>query len=334
VVTIGDVARHAGVAASTVSYVLSGKRTISAATKERVLASVRELGYRPHAGARALASNRSGVLALAMPLHAGMNLPVLMAFVTSVVTAARSHDHDALLLTGDEGADGLERVVASALVDGLIVMEVELDDPRVPVLRRLDRPSVLIGVPAVTEGLTCVDLDFAGAAAKCVDHLADLDHRRIVLLGSAPSVYARGIGFAQRTIDGFTEAARGRGIRASNRPLEQSYDAVLATTRALLEEQPDLTGLVVHNEAALEPLLSALRALGRRVPEDVSVVAICPDETAQHTSPPLSNVHLPAEELGKEAVTLLMGKLGGQTTAGVTLLPPRLTARASTASVS
>ncbi|MET9070460.1 LacI family DNA-binding transcriptional regulator, partial [Streptosporangium sandarakinum] len=106
-VTIAEVARHAGVAVSTVSYVLSGKRSISADTRRRVLDSVRALGYHPNAGARALASRRANVIALVLPLRAGMHVPVLMQFATSVVTAARDYDHDVLLLTADEGAEGL-----------------------------------------------------------------------------------------------------------------------------------------------------------------------------------------------------------------------------------
>lgn len=102
-VKITDVARHAGVSPSTVSYVLSGKRSISEETRRRVRASIRELGYRPHAGARALASSRSNVLALMIPLRSGIAVPVVMQFAVSVVTAARRHDHDVLLLTQEEG---------------------------------------------------------------------------------------------------------------------------------------------------------------------------------------------------------------------------------------
>src|SRR5512138_3131227 len=90
--TITDVARHAGVAPSTVSYVLSGKRAISADTRQRVLASIRTLGYHPHAGARSLASNRANIIALVLPLRAGMHVPVLMQFAVSVVTTARQFD--------------------------------------------------------------------------------------------------------------------------------------------------------------------------------------------------------------------------------------------------
>ncbi|MGO4750470.1 LacI family DNA-binding transcriptional regulator, partial [Streptomyces sp. 2MCAF27] len=109
-VRITDVARHAGVSPSTVSYALSGKRPISEATRRRIHASIHELGYRPHAGARALASSRTRVLALVTPLREGGDGTATMRFAARVVTAARRHDHDVLLLTQEEGEEGLHRV--------------------------------------------------------------------------------------------------------------------------------------------------------------------------------------------------------------------------------
>jgi DNA-binding LacI/PurR family transcriptional regulator len=328
-VTIVEVARHARVAPSTVSYVLSGKRAISVATRKRVLASVRALGYHPHAGARALASNRSNVIALVLPLRTGMHLPVVMRFAVAVVTAARRFDHDVLLVTADEGPDGLRRVAASAMVDGLVLMDVELDDRRVPLLRSLDRPSVLIGFPADAAGLTCVDLDFHRAGAECLAHLAALGHRGVALLGAPQAVYERGTGFAHRTRTGFLDAAAAHGVRAVAGPCEENPVAVRLRIAELLSDEPGITGLVVHNEAAVEHVLSALRDLGRRVPEDVSVVAICPEEVAQRAVPALTSVQIPAEEVGIRAVDLLMCKLAGEDPPGSTLLPPQLTARGS-----
>ncbi|MET8160827.1 LacI family DNA-binding transcriptional regulator [Sphaerisporangium sp. NPDC005289] len=329
-VTIADVAKHAGVAVSTVSYVLSGKRAISATTSQRVMRSVRALGYHPNAGARALASKRSNVIALVLPLRAGMHLPVLMQFATSVVTTARQFDHDVLLMTADEGPDGLRRVAASALVDGLVLMDVEIHDPRVPLLRELEEPSVLIGFPADASGLTCVDLDFAQAGAICAEHLASLGHREIALLGAPNVVYQRGTGYAERTMEGFAEAGREHGATAIARPCEESFDEVCAAVKALLEEHPGLSGIVVHNEAAVGHVLGALRVLGRRVPEEVSVVAICPDDVAERASPPLTSVLIPAADVGHQAVRLLMAKLEGGAVPDATLLPPRLTIRQST----
>jgi DNA-binding LacI/PurR family transcriptional regulator len=330
-VTITDVARHAGVAPSTVSYVLSGKRSISQTTRQRVLASIRTLGYHPHAGARALASNRANVIALVLPFRVGMHVPVLMQFAVSVVTTARRYDHDVLLVTADEGPDGLRRVAASAMVDGLVLMDVELRDARVPLLRELDRPSVLIGFPAEAAGLTCVDLDFHRAGGTCVQHLAALGHTEVALLGAPRAVYERGTGFARRTMTGFLAAATRLGVVATASPCEESLPAVSHAVAELLTARPELTGLVVHNEAAVGHLLVALRALGRRVPQDVSVVAICPDEVAERAGPALSSVLVPAEEVGAQAVDLLMRKLEGETVPEATLLTPRLTVRDSSA---
>ncbi|GIG89921.1 LacI family DNA-binding transcriptional regulator [Plantactinospora endophytica] len=330
-VTIADVARHAGVAVSTVSYVLSGKRAISASTRERVLASVRSLGYHPNAGARALASKRANVIALVLPLRSGMHLPVLMQFATAVVTTARQFDHDVLLMTADEGPTGLRRIAASAMVDGIVLMDVEMHDARVPLLRDLERPSVLIGFPADPAGLTCVDLDFYRAGQACVEHLAGLGHRRIALLGAPAVVYDRDTGFAHRTRAGFAETAHRHGIEATAQPCEENLDAVARELAGLLDRQPDLSALVVHNEAAVGQVLAALPALGRRVPDDMSVVAICPDEVAERASPALTSVLIPAEEVGRQAVSLLMRKLEDEPVPEGTLLPPRLTVRASTA---
>ncbi|MFJ8469105.1 LacI family DNA-binding transcriptional regulator [Streptomyces swartbergensis] len=329
-VKITDVARHAGVSPSTVSYALSGKRPISEETRRRIEASILQLGYSPHAGARALASSRSNVLALVIPLRAGIHVPVVMQFAVSVVTSARQYDHDVLLLTQEEGEAGLRRVADTALVDALIVMDLQLHDPRLPLLRALDRPSVLIGFPQDPEGLTCIDLDFRAAGELCVEHLAGLGHRVIGLVGSPPEVYVRETGFAQRVVQGFTVAADRNGLSSSVHPCESTPAAARQIAEQLLRERPALTGVVVHNEPILEPLIDAFEGLGLRVPRDLSVTAICPDELAEHARVPVTSIAIPAAEVGAGAVDLLMKKLGGGTAAEATLLSPRLTVRAST----
>ncbi|CAM5443491.1 LacI family DNA-binding transcriptional regulator [Streptomyces aurantiogriseus] len=330
-VKITDVARQAGVSPSTVSYALSGKRPISEETRQRVEAAIRELGYRPHAGARALASSRSNVLALVVPLRAGIHVPVVMQFAVSVVTAARRYDHDVLLLTQEEGEDGLRRVADTALVDALILMDVQLHDPRLPLLRSLDRPSVMIGFPQEAAGLTCIDLDFRTAGERCVEHLAQLGHRVVALVGSPPEVYVRGTAFAQRVVQGFTAAADRSGLASAVHPCEATPGAARRVAEQLLREQPALTGVVVHNEAVLEPLTDAFEQLGLRVPADLSVTAICPDELAESLRVPVTSIALPSAEVGERAVELLMAKLAGDEVPEATLLPPRLTKRASTA---
>ena len=214
------------------------------------------------------------------------------------------------------------------MVDGLVLMDVEMRDARVPLLRELDRPSVLIGFPADAGGLTCVDLDFRRAGAACVEHLAALGHREIALLGPPRAVYERDTGFAHRTTAGFRDAAEAVVCEAPSSPARRVSRGAAPADRAV-RRRPGLTGLVVHNEAAVAHVLAVARALGRRVPDDVSVVAICPDEIAERSTPPLDSVLIPADEVGARAVELLMRKIDGAGAPDATLLSPRLTARAS-----
>ncbi|MFJ8822782.1 LacI family DNA-binding transcriptional regulator [Streptomyces sp. NPDC102467] len=331
-VTLAEVARHAGVSASTVSYVLSGKRSISAATRERVESSVRRLGYHPNAGARALASSKSNIIALMVPLRTDMYVPVMMEIAMAVTTAARTHGYDILLLTGEEGAQAVRRIEGSALADAMIVMDVELDDERLPLLRTAGRPAVLIGLPADTAGLTCVDLDFGAAGAVCAEHLADLGHREIAVIGEAAAVYERRTGFAERTLTGLRERSAELGLRVLHRPCEGSYASVSATLSRIFDERPGTTAFVVQNEAATDPLLALLRQSGRAVPEDVSVVAVCPEQVAAHASVPLTSVAVPAQEMGRRAVEQVIARIEGRgSDEEVVLLAPELTLRESAA---
>ncbi|WP_320776346.1 LacI family DNA-binding transcriptional regulator [Streptomyces sp. CRN 30] len=343
-VKITDVARHAGVAPSTVSYALSGKRPISAATRRRVEEAIRVLGYRPHPGAWGTGGRRSNVLALVAPLRDGALTSAVAECALSVTTAARRLDHDVLLVLREEGGhgedghgedghgvDGLRRVADGAAADALIVMDARTRDARTPLLlRSLGRPAVLIGSSAEPAGLTCVDLDFGAAGELCVEHLAGLGHRVVALVGASPEVYLRGTGEAQRVVRGFTAAADRHGLSSAVLPCPSSAAAARAVAERLLRERPALSGVVVHNEAVVEPLIDAFEALGLRVPADVSVVALRPSGPATDARQPVTSVDAPAAELGARAVDLLARKLNGTPVPETTLLPPRLTPRTTT----
>ncbi len=334
-VTLADVARHAGVSSSTVSYVLSGKRSISEETRHRVERSVIELGYHPNAGARALAARRSHIIALVVPLRADVYVPIMMEIAISVTMAARQYGYDVLLLTNDEGPDGVRRVAASGLADGVILMDVELDDERIPALRAQGTQAALIGMPDDPRGLSCVDHDFAGAGALCADHLADLGHREIAFIGYGSGVYHRHAGYAERTIAGFRERGERRGLRFLHRPCEGTYESTAGTLARILADRPETTGFVVQNEGAIGPLLSLLRTSGRTVPEDASVVALCPDQLAEQHAPRLTAVTGPTQELGRVAVDQVLGRItaaarNAEPDDELVLLTPVLTVREST----
>jgi DNA-binding LacI/PurR family transcriptional regulator len=334
-VTIRDVARHAGVSPSTVSYVLNGRTAVSVATRRRVQRSVAELGYHPHAGAKALAGRRSRIIALVMPLRTDMYVPVMTEIAVSVTATARRHGYDVLLITGDEGLEGVRRVAASGLAEGVILMDVELDDPRIPVLREQGTQAALIGLPDDVHQLSCVDHDFARAGALCADHLADLGHRDVAFIGYGAQIYERHAGYAERALAGFTERAAQRGLRSLHRPCEGTYENTAQVLDRVFAERPATTGFVVQNEAVIGPLLGLLHTRGRGVPEDASVIALCPEQLAEQQTPALTSVSGPAAELGRVAVEQVLRRLHAvsQDTAPEderVLLTPTLTVRRST----
>jgi DNA-binding LacI/PurR family transcriptional regulator len=130
-------------------------------------------------------------------------------------------------------------------------------------------------------------------------------------------------------MDGVRTKAQQTGVRVLHRPCDGGYAAMERTLARIFDERPGTTGFIVQNESAVEPLLNLLRQQGRAVPEDVSVVAICPQQLASEASVRLTSVAIPAQEMGRRAVEQVVAKLGGRGTDEVDLLAPELTVRAS-----
>jgi DNA-binding LacI/PurR family transcriptional regulator len=325
-----DVARLAGVAPSTVSYVLSGNRPISPETRRRVEESIAELGFRPHAGARSIRRQTTNVIAMVLPIMSDGQSRVLMPFVFAILQAARAQGMNLLLLTAEDGVAEIRNVVGSAMVDGVIVMEIQVHDPRVPVLRSMGRPAVLIGTPEDPADLVHVDFDFAAAGAMCVQHLVDLGHRHIGIFGQSQEIYTLEAGYAVRAKAGTLEALAARGLGGVFTPAEANHAGVAKALEDLFGQDPALTALIVYNEQALPLVLDRLAQLGRHVPGDMSILAICPDEQAERLVPAVSAVAFPAAELGALAFERLAGLISGQQNQPIsTLLEPHLIRRGS-----
>src|SRR5690606_37953448 len=198
-------------------------------------------------------------------------------------------------------------------------------DARLPMLRSSGLPCVLIGYPDDPGQLSCVDLDMHQAAVRAVDHLADLGHGAIAMFGSLQAVYYRESTYAMRFASGFEEGARRREVVASWRAVDQSHEAAAAAVDELLATRPEVTGIVVHNEAILPTVLSVLESRGRSVPGDISIIALCPTDMAENQRVPLTNIAVPAAEIGRVAVEMLLRRLDGAGGAEIRLLAPELT---------
>lgn len=314
--SIADVARAAGVSPSTVSYVLSGRRPISPETRERVLAAVREMGYRPHAAAGALAAGRTGVVGLVAPRTADLTGVIIHQFETTILDVCRRHGYDLLLLDPAEGAADLRRAIESHRVDGVILMDVDAVDPRVALLESVGIPGVVLGSPPGRTSLPCVDLDFAGAAGLAVRHLARQGRTSVALLSPPELVGPPGKCYARSARDGFAAAA---GPARPVRVCEPTWAGV----RGWLASVGEVDGIVVQHEAALPLLLTLLRQAGR---DDVAVVPICPESIARQLEAPVDHVEVPVEPMASAAASALFAQIASTSRPPSTIFEPQLIA--------
>jgi LacI family transcriptional regulator len=303
--TIAQVAQRAGVSPSTVSYVLTGNRRISEATRQRVQAAIRDLDYRPHNGARSLRSSRTNVIGLVMPFQEPHDVSAL-PFIGAIAESSSRQGVNLLLLTADRGTSEIERVVRSNMVDSVIVLQISLNDERVDTLAGLGCPVAMIGIPEDPQGLPAIDFDLHRAGAICVDHLAGLGHSSVAYIGQPRVMFDRGTAYVHRALQGAREAAERHGMSWSMQPCDASRAATDRAVRDLLIRQPDVTGLVVFNEPAVPHVLESLVSFGRRVPEDISVVSIGNESALTGTRPAVSGISFPAEELGRAAAEIVL----------------------------
>jgi DNA-binding LacI/PurR family transcriptional regulator len=272
--TIKDVAERAGVAPSTVSYVLSGSRKISEDTRQAVRRAIDELGYHPRASARTLRSTRTNVLALALPRAAGGYRAVDGRFAIDICDAARGHGFDVLMLTHQEGVPGLLRIARSGQADAAILMAIEMEDPRIAAMRELAFPTALLGRSADDEPMPWTDLDWEASAALSVHELAAAGHRDIAYLATTEHEIQARRGYALRGVAGARRAAAETGAEVQVHQSTGDMARLARRVHSLLTGDRPPTGLIVQHVAALPHILAAIAAAGLRVPEDVQVMAV------------------------------------------------------------
>ncbi len=172
--TMQQVADRAGVSIATVSFVVNGTKYVTPATTARVEAAMRELKFRGNLVARALASRRTRIIALLFPTVGNRFSPTTSEFFMSAAERASQRGYHLVLWPVDPAGEDLDDLVSGGLVDGVVLMEVRMDDPRVRKLSELDVPFTLIGRTRDSSDLPFVDIDFETTIEDSLDHLQEL----------------------------------------------------------------------------------------------------------------------------------------------------------------
>ena len=328
--TMAQIAERAGVALSTVSYVLSGNRRVSKNVRDRVLAAMEELDYRPHRLARALARGTSHTIALFLPSPQWQLLPVQQTFVAGVTEATSASDYALLLSTEPTDPDAIAQVVARGRADGVILMETLFEDARIECLRSAGHPFTLIGRTRDLAGISYVDMDFGGAVETSLAHLARLGHRCVALFNFPAELLEAGYTSAIVARDALERRAPELGIRGIHVPCPHTPQGAFAVAARVLRTEPACTAAITTGWQ-FTGLLSAARAAGLHVPEDFSVVSVIGSQFAEMLTPALTGVEWPAFEAGRMAAEMLIDVLlGKQGATRQHLFPPTLVVREST----
>ncbi|MCA9961741.1 MAG: LacI family DNA-binding transcriptional regulator [Anaerolineales bacterium] len=330
--TIADVAKRANVAVSTVSYAINGTRPISEETRQRIFAAMDELGYRPNALARGLASKRSRIIALlfAAP-ERGLGITEL-EFVTSAADAAKENGYHLVLWSSEmNDPEELRRFTQQGLVDGVVVMEVHLDDNHVNMLREISFPFTMIGRCADTDDISYVDIHFEQTIKEAVQYLAELGHTNIAFLNHSQAEFDAGYGPAVRAHTRFAQVVETMGLTGITRFCRATPLAGWEAFNDLLNAHPDLTALVAMNDRTIPGIMQAIAERGWRIPDDFSLMSVVSSaRAAEMMVPPLTTMDPPTAELGRLGVELLIQQLEGQAqNASQMLLPCRLVVRDS-----
>jgi DNA-binding LacI/PurR family transcriptional regulator len=329
--TIRDVANHAGVSHQTVSRVINGNPNVSVPTREKVLATIGELGYVPSPMARGLISNRTHSIGIVAD---DISDQFFARVVAGAERAARARGYYLMIgsVEPEDDERGYLRLMLERRVEGLLLAR-----PSVPLQLSDFTPLVQAGVPIVSVGASrvtgiVVDVDNRQGGYDATRHLLEHGHRSIAtIVGPAdwPSSAAR--------LEGYRKALDEAGIRYDSSLVVQADSWGLESGRGaaarLCDGGASFTALFAHSDLTALGAIRQLRLSGRRIPQDVSVVGYDDLPVAAYVDPPLTTVHQPMEEVGALAASLLLDQLteGAGGVGDDRLLPAELVSRQSVA---
>ncbi|WP_097986015.1 LacI family DNA-binding transcriptional regulator [Streptomyces sp. f150] len=320
-VTIADVAREAGVSKTTVSRVINTKGEVDRTTAARVREVIAQLGYVPSSGAVGLARGSSRTVGMLVP---SLTWPWMGELLQGVVDTVEAADYGLLLFTCNRGAESVQRFtsqVSARAFDGLVVVEPENTLGHLTELHRDGLPIVLIDDRGHhPEFPSVVTTNHEGGASAARHLLAAGRTRPLVLTGP------QHFGCVRDRLNGF------RSVLPTDLVVEGDFTerGGRLAVEELLARDATFDSVFAHNDISAAGVLRALRAAGRRVPDDIAVVGFDDIPMAEHTEPPLTTVRQPTRRMGETAARMLLSHLGGTPVPdGPAVLPTELVVRHS-----
>jgi DNA-binding LacI/PurR family transcriptional regulator len=330
--TIADIAKRAGVSKGAVSYALNGQPGVSETTRRRVLELAAEMGWHPNSAARALSAARAGAfgLVLARPASTLGVEPFMMKLISGMETTLATRSIALLLqVVPDHDAEvsAYRRWWAERRVDGIFLVNLRIDDKRVPVLEELGLPAVVIGGPGHHGNLPGVWSDDASAMAMVVEYLAALGHRRIARVAGPP-----GLLHTELRSRAFDEVATRLGLESAVTLItDYSAEQGAQVTRRLLSAAVRPTAILYDNDVMAVAGTSVAHEMAVDVPQDLSIVAWDDSVLCEIVHPALTALKRDIVAYGAHAAERLLELLGGAAVRDLEDAMPHLVARGSSA---
>ncbi len=326
--SIKDIAQLAGVSHSTVSRALSNSPLISPATRRRIQQIAARRGYSPNAIARGLVTQRTSAIGVVVT---SIEDPFVAEVVRGIEEVAGDHGYRVFLATSHNDP-ARELNVVTALrewrVDGVIVASSRVGSLYGPRLQQIGVPIVLINNQHPGTFIHTISIADAQGAQLATAHLISRGHRVIGhLRGPA------GHGATQKRAAGYRRALREAGIGYDS-ALVVDGDAAGESVLTLLAYTPRPTAIFCYNDMTAIGALSVLRHHGLRVPDDISLVGFDDIPFAQYVEPPLTTIHQPMTEMGRQAMEMALTLMSrSKTDVPDVVIPGKLIERASTRSI-
>lgn len=329
-VTIVDIARAANVSKGAVSYALNGRPGVSTETRKRILAIAAELGWYPHSAARALSrdSARTVGLVLSRPAATLAVEPFFMELIAGIEAELSARSIGLTLqLVSDVAAEieVYERWWAERRVDGTLLVDLLVDDPRIAAVEALGMPAVVVGGPEGAGGLSSVGSADEPAMEEVVRYLALLGHRRIGRVAGTE-------GFLHTVVRTrrFLSVARALGVTSVVVHTDFGRDSSVDATRRLLSAHQPPTAIIYDNDVMAVAGLGVAHEAGLRVPEEVSIISWEDSYFCEAVHPSLTALSRDVTAHGASAARELLRLLQGGEPMHRTLAPARLSVRRST----